>query len=152
MSDYNGYPNRATWNVSLWLNNDEPIYREMQTVVKRANNVEELANMLRAYCSLLWPSFKTPDGCPLSECDFGFIARDEWDDAHYVSEPTPSELEHTLYECGICDCLHPWKFAGDCRDDANRFGDAGEYAEKKHVNVFGVTVKSWAERQEADNA
>jgi hypothetical protein len=26
-----------------------------------------------------------------------------------------------FYECGICDCLHPAKFEGDCRDDNNRF-------------------------------
>lgn len=25
------------------------------------------------------------------------------------------------YECGICDCLHPCGFTGDCRDDGNRF-------------------------------
>jgi len=26
-----------------------------------------------------------------------------------------------FYECGICNCLHPCQFAGDCRDDENRF-------------------------------
>lgn len=25
--EYEGWKNYATWNVSLWLNNDEPIYR-----------------------------------------------------------------------------------------------------------------------------
>lgn len=25
------------------------------------------------------------------------------------------------YECGICECIHPWDWNGDCRDDANRF-------------------------------
>jgi len=26
-----------------------------------------------------------------------------------------------FYECGICDCIHPWEFSGDCREDAQRY-------------------------------
>lgn len=27
MSDYNGWKNYATWNVALWINNEQPYYK-----------------------------------------------------------------------------------------------------------------------------
>lgn len=32
---YNGWPNRETWNVMLWLDNDEPAYRSYTSTVKQ---------------------------------------------------------------------------------------------------------------------
>lgn len=40
------------------------------------------------------------------------------------------------YDCGICGCLHPAQFAGDCRDDANRF--ASDELDEKH-GAYGWT-------------
>lgn len=60
--------------------------------------------------------------------------------------------EYTLYECGICDCLHHWEFEGDCREDDERYGDTQDYRERNNltVNDWDIEVRSWEERTEAD--
>ena len=37
---------------------------------------------------------------------------------------------HIYYRCGICECLHPAGWNGDCREDANRF--APDQLDAKH--------------------
>jgi hypothetical protein len=56
---YNGYANWATWNVCLWIQNDEGLY----DLAREARNYQEVVNALRE-CG----SKETPDGC-------------RWDDA-----------------------------------------------------------------------
>ena len=51
-----------------------------------------------------------------------------------------------LYECGICDCYHPWDWDGDCRDDANRFDSPECYAAKMGIDPLSVEVLSMEER------
>lgn len=80
MADYNGYPNRATWNVSLWLNNEEPLYRELQRIVRRASDVNDLSDKLHRFCNDIWPNQRTPDDDHISECDWDFLARNEWEE------------------------------------------------------------------------
>ena len=58
--------------------------------------------------------------------------------------------KHVLYECGICDAVHPWDWNGDCREDANRFGSPEEYAEHAGVDINDVEVRSMSDRVEAD--
>lgn len=51
------------------------------------------------------------------------------------------------YECGICDCIHPREWNGDCRDDANRF--ACDELEAKH-GPLGFELLDMTERVAAD--
>lgn len=55
-------------------------------------------------------------------------------------------MTHVLYECGICESLHPWDWDGDCRDDANRYADAEDYAGRSGVSAFDVEVRSMEDR------
>ena len=59
-------------------------------------------------------------------------------------------MDVILYECGICDCYHPWDWTGDCRDDANRYGSPEDYAAQHGVSVYYVEVRPMAERLKAD--
>lgn len=70
MSDtYNGWKNRAIWNVSLWLGNDEGIYR----LSRRFVSYKDLANELEELGSL-----ETPDGVSWKDPDLDTYALDEW--------------------------------------------------------------------------
>jgi hypothetical protein len=40
--NYNGWKNRQTWNVALWINNDEPIYRAAVEFVERSKSKRAL--------------------------------------------------------------------------------------------------------------
>lgn len=53
MGDYNGWTNRATWNVALWLGNDEELYR----IAQKSQSYEELVDTLRGL-----DITHTPDG------------------------------------------------------------------------------------------
>tara|TARA_Y100000034_G_C6605299_1_gene263451 strand:- start:119 stop:343 length:225 start_codon:yes stop_codon:yes gene_type:complete len=68
--DYNGWANRATWNVNLWLGNDEEIYNLMRSL--KMTEASQFAN----FCGYIWGN-KTPDGDNLEDVDWQEIA-DAW--------------------------------------------------------------------------
>lgn len=58
---YNGHKNWNHWNVNLWLNNDEALYRLMVSSIDTTTNRKEAAVLLLDYL----PE-RTPDGAPYS--------------------------------------------------------------------------------------
>lgn len=73
---YNGWTNRATWNVALWAGNDEPSYRYFRDQRPReggydAGSAERVARDLF--------QDKTPDGDSLADVNWTEIA-EAWND------------------------------------------------------------------------
>ena len=64
MSKFNGHKNWNHWNVSLWINNDEGLYRMALDMCRRYKRDEAARRMLETLsdCGVT----KTPDGAPYS--------------------------------------------------------------------------------------
>lgn len=67
MSGYNGYANYETWNVALWLDNDEGTYKEVSRMARWGRLTE---NALYDFCMEIWPGGKTPDDARLKDVDW----------------------------------------------------------------------------------
>jgi hypothetical protein len=66
---YNGYKNWETWNVALWLANDEPLYKAARSMMAQAAkerrgqrmNAKDAESLTRALLPNGTPDFDTPD-------------------------------------------------------------------------------------------
>jgi len=65
---YNGWKNHATWNVALWIQNDEPLYRTAQD----CGSYLELRDLLREVGST-----ETPDGVAWNDSGLDIERLDE---------------------------------------------------------------------------
>jgi len=64
---YNGWTNRATWNVALWVDNDQDTYTwRMEVQPSTAATCKAFGEMVFGH--------KTPDGCLLANVDWTEIA------------------------------------------------------------------------------
>ena len=66
--NYNGWKNWATWNVALWIQNDQSLY----TAAKECRTYSSLVNILEEFGRI-----ETPDGAEWKDKDLDIPALDE---------------------------------------------------------------------------
>lgn len=65
MAKYNGHKNWNHWNASLWVNNDEQLYRHAKACVRAHKGRERAAQVMLVELAGRGIT-KTPDGAPYS--------------------------------------------------------------------------------------
>ena len=63
---YNGHKNKTHWNVSLWINNDESLYRTAKEFISYNSNRNDAARDMMLFPEQTGQD-KTPDGFKYSK-------------------------------------------------------------------------------------
>ena len=93
---YNGYTNRATWNLILWISNDESAYHHFRDLYLRigGDDPDDRQNMIERE-SREWYGSTTPDGDLLDDVDWEEIRQMMDDDNSEILDEFAAELLDT---------------------------------------------------------
>lgn len=73
MASYNGHRSWNAWNVSLWINNEEPLYRLAQQCCRRSRTLAAATHELMQFLPT-----KTPDGAEYNATCVQLAIADIW--------------------------------------------------------------------------
>ena len=82
---YNGWANRSTWNVNLWIGNDEKLYRMVLKMGETSTSQGDFADRLEGLLLTIWNG-ETPDGDSLAPVDWVDIC-DQFAEGHEIRIP-----------------------------------------------------------------
>ena len=90
---YNGYTNRATWNLMLWISNDECAYHFFRDLYYRIGEdaADDRQDMIER-TAREWFGSATPDGDALDDVDWEEIREHMDDDNSDILEEFAAEL------------------------------------------------------------
>jgi hypothetical protein len=75
--EYNGWANRSTWNVALWINNDELMYEQAVRFMKKEENIHAKHPYKSFILDYGLQSEKTPDGIKFLSSSLDYKALNE---------------------------------------------------------------------------
>ena len=70
---YNGWANYETWNVALYINNDESLYELAKDTVRDGGTYEEFCDIMKR----CYNSYETPDGVAWTDSGLDMDELDE---------------------------------------------------------------------------
>ena len=90
---YNGYTNRATWNLMLWISNEESAYHFFRDLYYRigGDDADDRQDMIERNARE-WFGHTTPDGDRLSDVDWEEVRQVMDDDNYEILEEFAVEL------------------------------------------------------------
>ena len=93
---YNGWSNYETWNVKLWLDNEQGSSEEVRDMARRARSVNALADQLKDMIHEAAPDlgascFADLLNAALGEVDWYEMAESYYEEEHEDDEPEEEE-------------------------------------------------------------
>lgn len=133
---YNGHPNRETWNAALWIGNEEPMYRASVAIVRDAFRDYEEPAMLAEIRAGETPAERAASQRRGAIADAADALRDWYDEA--IDAPTDGPAGDIV---GYALACVDWRdIAGDIADEAGIALDTTEHIARLEADRDRVTA------------